>query len=187
MHAGWKEWLHGRTRTSWPFSKSSVHIEQPRAFSSLVSDVDASCEPVAPAAVISRDVSGSSAGVAASPLAGGASFFACACASVSSPSAEATDLVLASSTSVGLARSSSLSPNLTIGIVSNMALARPLALLCLGLPNTFRGPYRSGCLCARTAPVTMITRNNAVMTPVMLYRMIMATAVEGEPLELPRP
>jgi hypothetical protein len=39
------------------------------------------------------------------------------------------------------------SPNFTMGRVSSMALARPLARLCLGRPvMAARGPYRSGCL-----------------------------------------
>ena len=73
----------------------------------------------------------------------------------------------------------SLSPNLTIGIVSSIALAIPLALLCLGNPSTFLGPYRSGCRCARMAPMTMIIKKRAVMIPVMLYKIIIATAVVG--------
>lgn len=82
------------------------------------------------------------------------------------------------STSVGFG--GSCSPNLTMGIDSSIALARPFALLCRGLPTTSRGPYRSGLRCARMAPVMMMIRKRAVMTPVILYKMIMATAVEGE-------
>jgi hypothetical protein len=32
-HSGWNLWLQGSTRRSWPFSKSSVQIEHPRASS----------------------------------------------------------------------------------------------------------------------------------------------------------
>jgi hypothetical protein len=41
---------------------------------------------------------------------------------------------------------------------------------------------------ALTAPVTMMIRNKAVMIPVMLYKMIIATAVVGDgPSKLPPP
>lgn len=35
-HSGWNLWLHGSTRMSWPFSKSSVQMEHPRPSSALV-------------------------------------------------------------------------------------------------------------------------------------------------------
>ena len=43
----------------------------------------------------------------------------------------------------------------------------------------FLGPYLSGCRWARTAPVTMIVTNRAVMIPVIAYKMIIVVAVEG--------
>lgn len=88
--------------------------------------------------------------------------------------------VSAISTSVDFGSSGLFSPNLTMGIVSSMARANPLALLCRGLPMIFLGPYRSGWRCARTAPVMIMTRKSAVMIPVTLYRIIIATAVVGE-------
>lgn len=64
-----------------------------------------------------------------------------------------------------------------MGRVSSTARASPFARLCPGLPpNPFRGPYLSGYLCALMAPVAMMTRNRSVMSPVMLYNILMATA-----------
>jgi hypothetical protein len=36
------------------------------------------------------------------------------------------------------------------------------------------------------APVTMMMRNKAVITPVILYKIIIATAVDGAPLPPPK-
>lgn len=68
-----------------------------------------------------------------------------------------------------------------MGSVASIALAMPFARLCPDLPAALaRGPYLSGCRCARTAPVTMIMMNRAVIIPVIEYRIIIATAVVGE-------
>lgn len=52
-HSGWNLWSHGKTRRSWPFSKSSVQMEHPR----LSSD-EALSVPIAPAAAAAADCAG---------------------------------------------------------------------------------------------------------------------------------
>jgi hypothetical protein len=75
----------------------------------------------------------------ATVAAGGAVAAAAAAATVLFvPSASLASFVDPSSTSVVLG--GSFSPNLMIGIVSKIALPKPFALLCRGLPSTFRGP-----------------------------------------------
>ena len=189
MHSGWNLWLQGRTRTSWPFVKSSVQTEQARPLSAFAMrssvkwDVSASA---APGSVVTLPllVSICSFGPADVGEAG------CCCAW-----AEASGTVRGDAISISLScvvvgsldLRASLSPNLTMGMVSNMARAMPFALLCLALPTMFRGPYRSGCRCALMAPTMMMIRNRAVMIPVMLYKMIMATAVVGDFPKIPPP
>lgn len=68
------------------------------------------------------------------------------------------------------------SPNLTIGSVSSMAFAMPLARLRLGLPMMFRGPYLSGWRRALMAPPMMTMRSSTVMMLVSAYKMIIAEA-----------
>ena len=176
MQAGWYLWWHGSTRTSSPVVKSSVQIEHPNS---------------PPAGEASALPSASSVAAVGSPpdspltvVAG--SFGRCSISvSTAAPVTSGTWCTLDVPSSISISLSPDLtgsgSPNLTIGRVSSMALARPLARLCLGRPvePPARGPYLSGCLWARMAPLAMTTRNNSVMIPVMLYRMLMATAVVG--------
>lgn len=161
MQSGWNLWSQGSTRRSWPFSKSSVQMEQPRFESLLVvrSVLVAAPTPVASVSAgampdgLSTVMGGVSVVVVvvvAVAAVGAGALFAVFVSAVSwaggtlvvVPSTSLVSAVDASSTSVGFA--GSFSPNLTIGIVSRIALPRPLALLCLGRPITFRGPYRSG-------------------------------------------
>lgn len=166
MHSGWNLWLHGSTLTSWPFVKSSVQTEHARPLSALAS-VEVSPSGRLPVAAAFSVVTFSEPSF---PLVdserGSCSVDGlCTCTAGGrfvGPSSTSPPATCCS----GLF--SSLSPNLTIGMVSSIALAIPLALLCLGLPSMFLGPYRSGCRCARTAPTTMIIRNSAVIMPVIL-------------------
>jgi hypothetical protein len=123
--AGWKVWLQGSKRTSWPRSKSSVQMEQPSV--SLSAGSGSGEMAVEASAVWIVSVSSVTSLVATS------ADWACDKGRGPAP---------AISTSGG--SSSSRSPNLTIGMVSSMARARPLARLWRGRPWPVRGPYRSG-------------------------------------------
>lgn len=140
-HAGWKRWSQGNTRMSSPLTKSSVQIEHAVPLSDSLIGAAAA------------DVT-----AASSAWSGGA----CVCVVVwlndrvrSFVEALALVEVVCSgftapiSTSLVRRCSSSLpffgtvesaSPNRTMGIVSSIARAIPLARLCRGLPMILRGP-----------------------------------------------
>ena len=176
IQAGWYLWRQGNTRTSSPVVKSSVQIEHPNSTSFGA----ASALPSASAAFVAGSLPDS-----AFTIAGG--FFVWDSASVVAAAPVTSgiwwctlDVPSSNSISVAPGFTGSGSPNLTIGKVSSIALASPFARLCLGRPVTpARGPYLSGCRWARTAPLAMTIKNNSVMSPVILYRMLIATAVVG--------
>ena len=160
--------MQGNTRISCPFTKSSVQTEQARPLSAMMAGSDVpSCPCTVSAAATVVTTSGPSAAGALSTsvpdsldCSPGSWVLFAPFACVAFPNS--------TSCPVTCGLSSSLSPNLTIGNVSSIALAIPLALLCLGLPKTLRGPYLSGWRCALIAPTTMIVKKSAVMMPVML-------------------
>ena len=142
-HCGWNLWSQGRTLTSSPTVKSSVQMEQPTFSSPTGSDDDVrvSWGPLESA------VSGSVVFVVFAS--GGA--FSCRVASVpgsfgvGSVARVPSPAALSSSCSGSGLVGRDESPNLTMGMVSRTARARPLARLCLGLPPKLGlGPYLSG-------------------------------------------
>ena len=130
MHAGWNLWSQGRTRRSWPTSKSSVQMLQP----GMSSACPATCDVRGDSAAIPDLTDTASASMVL--RSGSAVVFVVAPFLASTCSVDASSM---SFCTVG-----SRSPNFTIGNVSNMAWAIPLARLRRGIPRTFRWPYSSG-------------------------------------------
>lgn len=147
IHAGWYLWWQGKTRTSSPVVKSSVQIEHPNSPS--VTEAAASGELDFTDSVSAGPMPDVTAAAVVAELDSGdlvVWLLVVAVAGVDSAVAWCgTPLPSSNSTLPGFDGSGS--PNFTMGNVSNMALARPFALLCLGLPEyPVRGPYLSGCL-----------------------------------------